>query len=121
MQIFIKNLKNNTPQDNQNFEETLNSKHIFTNNIEELRYNVNLFNILKTQTEPMEIFNSPGHIIIDLYNNYQCVCFYRDKVERIRIEKFEGDAFKTLLEVYNEDFDKIPDCNIYEILQEKSS
>lgn len=116
MQNFFQELVNNLPEENCVFEETLNTNHIFITNVEELKYNADFFNILKTQTEPMEIFNSPGHIIIDLYNNYQCVCFYRDTVEKVRLEKLEGDTFRTLLEANADEFNNIPKCNIHELL-----
>lgn len=117
MQKFFKNLKSEQLENNIVFEEVLNTKHLFTTNIEELKFNVELFNILKTETPPMPIFNSAGYIIIDLYNDYQAVCFYRENIEKIRIEKLEGEEFRTILEITADEFESFPLQNMYELLK----
>ena len=64
----------------------------------------------------MALFDSPGHIIIELYNEYQCVCFYKETVEKIRLEKFVNDKFETILEIEADNFIKYQDYFIHELL-----
>ena len=116
MQKYFYTLKENYPEKDLIFEEILSAKHLFTKDVESLKYYVNSFNILKTQTEPMALFDSPGHIIIELYNEYQCVCFYKETVEKIRLEKFVNDKFETILEIEADNFIKYQDYFIHELL-----
>lgn len=117
MRNFYKELKEKKPKESLVYKFALQTKHLFTTNVIELKSNANIFNIIKVETPPVTAFNSSGHFIIELYNDYQAVCFYKETVEKIRIEKQEGNNFRTILELGAGEFKNISCCNVYELLQ----
>ena len=101
------------------YEKFIRTTDVLKINVADVYKTITKYNLyVATRTEPIPEFNSFGNFIVRLNSLYQIVYLFNlnDEIIKIRIEKFENNNIKTVLEVDNIDNVKnFNDVELYKI------
>ena len=101
------------------YEKFIRTTDVLKINVADVYKTITIYNLhVATRTEPIPEFNSFGNFIVRLNSLYQIVYLFNlnDEIIKIRIEKFENNNIKTVLEVDNIDNVKnFNDVELYKI------